>query len=136
MKPGILCIVLLAGCNWLVPDPSPHVREYGLTWTCESAEGCERMAEVERIDLMECVDFDCYFRSTQDDSFEEDARVIDGNGLPSDCSWLYFVSLFGHDLERSPYCFTPAGFELQLSIPNQDPTTYSMWVVDGRLADL
>jgi hypothetical protein len=137
VKPGVLCILLLAGCGWLEPDPlPPRIREYTLTWTCQSTEGCERTGEVERIDSMECVDSDSFFRSTQDESFEEQGRLIAGSELPADCIWMYFVSLFGHDLERSRYCFTPAGFELQLSIPNEDPTTHSMWLVDGRLTSL
>jgi hypothetical protein len=52
------------------------------------------------------------------------------------CSWLYFLSLFGHELERSKFCRTPGGFELELSIPNEDPTTHSKWVVAGRDLDL
>jgi hypothetical protein len=42
----------------------------------------------------------------------------------------------GHELERSRICFVPGGFELDLAIPNEDPTTYSMWLVEGRNVDL
>lgn len=30
----------------------------------------------------------------------------------------------------------PGGLELELEIPNQDPTTSSMWLVEGRDVDL
>jgi hypothetical protein len=137
MKIGILCMLLLAGCAWVELEGSGlSMYEYRLTWMCQSAEGCERTAEVERIDRMECIGFTCYFRSTQDESFEEEAQIIGSSGLPTGCSWLYFISLLGHDLERSRRCSTPAGIELLLSIPNEDPTTHSMWLVDGRLAGL
>jgi hypothetical protein len=138
VKPGLLFMLLLAGCGSPEPDGllGPSMREYTLTWTCQSTEGCERAGEVQRIDSMECVDTDCSFRSTQDESFKEECWLITGSELPADCIWLYYVTLFGQDLERSRYCYTPAGFELQLSIPNEDPATYSMWLVDGRLAGL
>ena len=63
--------------------------------------------------------------------------------LPAGCSWLYDLGLFelepfrccrtsrGLELKRPRLCFMPGGFELDLSIPNQDPTTYSMWLVEG-----
>lgn len=76
MKPELLCILLLAGCSaFEQPGPVPYDREYKLTWACQSAEGCERTAEVERIDRMECIDYDCYFQSTQDESLEVNARL-------------------------------------------------------------
>jgi hypothetical protein len=74
MKIGILCMLLLAGCTWVeLEGPGSSMYEYRLTWNCQSAEGCERTAEVERIDRMECIGFTCYFRSTQEESFEEEA---------------------------------------------------------------
>lgn len=134
MKPGILCLLLLSGC--IGYDDPPPVSEYALTWTCLSAEGCERTAEVARIDRMETVRADCHFTSTQDDSFTEDAVQVDSDLLPFHCGWLYYLTLFGHELERSMLCFGPAGFELELAIPNQDPATSSLWLVEGRNVDL
>jgi hypothetical protein len=137
VKPGMLCLLLLSACDFLSPSAGPPtVYQYTLTWTCLSAEGCERTDEVERIDRMDLVDRESHFTSTQDESFAEDARLIAGDSLPSGCSWLYYLSFLGHELERSRFCITPAGFELEVSIPNQDPTTHSLWLVEGRVLGL
>jgi hypothetical protein len=56
--------------------------------------------------------------------------------LPGWCAWLYFLSLFGQELEPARICFGPATLEIELAIPNQDPTTYSMWLVEGRDVNL
>ena len=132
MTRGMLCLLLLAGC---ADSDEPSAYEYALTWSCRSPEGCERTGEVERIDRMKLV-FDgreCQFTSTQDSAFAADATQIQSDLLPPGCSWMYFLSLFGHELERSRLCFLPGGdFELELSIPNQDPITNSMWLVEGR----
>jgi hypothetical protein len=133
MKSGIFCLLLLPGC-W--SRPAPTVYEYALTWTCVSPEGCERMQEITRIDGVTVVSSDFRLSSTQDESFDADAKLIYTDSLPPDCSWLYFLTLFGHELERTPICFAPGGFELDLSIPNEDPTTSSMWLVEGRDLDL
>jgi hypothetical protein len=134
MKAGVLCLLLLSGC-WSSDDPPP-VYEFALTWTCLSSEGCERTDELERIDRMERAGVDCHFTSTQDESFGVDGKRIVSDFLPPGCSWLYFLSLFGHELERSRLCFIPGGFELELSIPNEDPATSSMWLVEGVDVDL
>jgi hypothetical protein len=133
VKPGMFCLLLLSGC--LSTDYRASY-EHALTWTCLSPEGCERTDEVARIDRMEQVRFDCHFTSTQDESFGADATEILAEFLPPGCSWLYFLELFGHELERSRLCSVPGGFELELAIPNQDPTTYSMWLVEGRDVNL
>ena len=52
--------------------------------------------------------------------------------LLDDCLWPYYLSLFGHELERSRLCLFPGLFEFELAIPSEDPTTSSMWLVDGR----
>jgi hypothetical protein len=134
VKAGMLCVLLLSGC--LSSDDSPTVYEYALTWTCLSSAGCERMEEVARIDRMEEVRRDCRFTSTRDESFGANAQRIVSDFLPPGCSWVYFLSLFGHELERSRICFLPGGFELDLSIPNEDPATQSLWLVEGRDLDL
>jgi hypothetical protein len=134
VKPALLCLLLLSGC-WPSEEP-PHVYEYALTWTCRSAEGCERTDEVQRIDRLEEVDRDCHFKSTQDESLGADAKLVLSDFLAKRCYWIYFLTLFEHELERSRLCFIPGGFELDLAIPNQDPTTYSMWLVEGRRVDL
>lgn len=133
MKRGILCLLLLSGC-WSSDDPI--VSEFALTWTCLSPEGCERAAEVERIDRVMCVDEDCEFTSTQDPTFTENATIIITSLLPGGCSWLYYLTLFGHELERSKLCYLPGGFDLELAIPNEDPATSSLWLVKARDMDL
>jgi hypothetical protein len=105
---------------------------YALTWTCLSPEGCERTADVERIDRMEISARDCLFTSTLDETFAADADLIASDVLPRGCAWVYFLSLFGHELERSRVCSGPASIELELAIPNQEPATSSMWLVEGR----
>jgi hypothetical protein len=85
---------------------------------------------------MEVVDLACQFTSTQDASFSATARLFSGESLPAGCAWLDFLSLFGHALERAPWCNVPGGFELELSIPNQDPATSSLWLVEGFEVDL
>jgi hypothetical protein len=43
------------------------------------------------------------------------------------------IPVGGRDEHRGD---APGGFELELAIPNQDPTTYSMWLVEGRDVNL
>jgi hypothetical protein len=134
VKRAILCLLLLSGCP--SSEQAPLVREYTLTWTCLSPEGCERTEEVARIDRAERAGTDYQFTSTLDETFAADAKRVASDLLPPHCSWMYFLSLFGHELERSQICFGPAIFELELSIPNADPTTSSMWLVEGRGVNL
>jgi hypothetical protein len=134
VKRGMLALLLLSGC-WK-PEYPPEIEEYVLTWTCLSAEGCERAAEVQGVDRMKEVNGECHFTSTQDGTFAEDATLIFSTLLPGDCLWLSFLSVFDHELERAVFCYGPGGFEVELAIPNQDPTTYSMWLVEGRNVDL
>jgi hypothetical protein len=134
VKPAMLCLLLLSGC--LTPDEPPTVYEFALTWTCRSPEGCERSDEVKRIDRLQQVKLDCQVTSTQDESVSADAKLVISSSLPDGCYSLSFLTLFAHELEPSRICFIPGGFELELAIPNQEPTTYSMWLVDGRRVDL
>lgn len=134
MKRGALCLLLLSGC--LTVDGPRTDFEYALTWTCRSPEGCERTEEVERIDRVERMSTDWHFTSTQEETFAADARQVPSDLIPRHCAWLYYLSLFDHELERSRVCYGPGGFDLELSIPNQDPTTFSMWLVEGRELDL
>ncbi len=134
MKPGILCMLLVSGC--LIPEGPYRVSEYALTWTCRSPEGCERTVDVTGIDRMERGYGDLLFTSTLDETFTADAKVVSSDLLPNHCAWLYFLSVFGHELERAEICFGPATLEVELAIPNQDPTTHSMWLVEGRDVNL
>lgn len=131
MKPGILCLLLLSGCP--LNHGSPPVFEYALTWTCLSAdESCEHAEELARIDRMDLQEGVCQFTSTQDESFGEEALEVISDELPRRCSWVYSLSLLGHELERQVICFVPGGFEMEISIPNEDPTTFSEWLLEGR----
>ncbi|ACY13106.1 hypothetical protein Hoch_0465 [Haliangium ochraceum DSM 14365] len=76
------------------------------------------------------------FASTVDESFGEEALRVQSDTLGVDCWWVYDISLLGYDLERSRQCGTVAGFELELSIPNEEPATSSEWVVVGRDIDI
>jgi hypothetical protein len=133
VKCGMLCLLLLAGCG---DSYEPYIEDYELVWKCRTPEGCERTEEVERIDRMKLVNNDAFFTSTQDESFAAEAKRIYTTQLPGACSWLYFLSLFGHELERSMICFGAATFELELSIPNEDPSSSSTWLVEGRYVGL
>jgi hypothetical protein len=135
MKPGVLCLLLLSGCSyfWFPEEDDPVTYEFALTWTCVSVEGCERTADVSRIDHVTLDDYrDFHFTSTQDPSFGEDALLINSDVLGRGCFFLYFLTLFGHELERAPGCLTPGGFETQVSIPNADPATHSQWLLTAR----
>lgn len=132
MKLAILCSLLLPACTLSKPPYEPEMYEYELSWYCISPEGCEHMQEAARIDRVKEIGYDFHFTSTQDPSFEEYGLQIFQDSLPTRCAWIYYLSFFGHDLERSRLCYDLDGFELELSIPNEDPATYSQWVVAGR----
>jgi hypothetical protein len=133
MKPGVLCLLLMSGCSFLWgPEEPPVVEEYALTWTCRSPEGCERADELRRIDRVFVTDYRYLrFTSTYDESYEMEAEFSLAPSLPPGCAWVYFLTFFGHELERSMRCTVPSGFELEFSIPNEDPTTHSMWRVEA-----
>lgn len=98
-----------------------------------SLKGCDGTADVNHIDRL-TVDnvYDFHFMSTQDPSFGEDALRINSDVLGRGCLFLYFLTLFSHELERAPGCLTPGGIETQGSIPNADPATSSTWLVTAR----
>ena len=132
MKPGVLCLLLLPACGFFAPSYEPYTYEYALTWYCVSPEGCERTEAVVLIDRVTENDRSFHFTSTQDSSLDEEGTQLIVDSLPLDCSWIYYLSFFGHDLERSRLCYNVGGFELELAIPNEDPATHSQWVVSGR----
>jgi len=137
MKNAVLLLPLISfliACG--PPDDGPIRYRYRLSWQCVSPGGCERTDAVERIDRVYVADYEWQFASTVDDSFEAYAMRILTDSLASRCSWLYDLTLFGYDLERSRQCYTVAGFELELSIPNEDLATFSEWVVVGRDIDI
>lgn len=133
MRHGLFCLLLLLpACSFFSPPDGPESYEYVLTWYCISPEGCEHADEAARIDRATSRAYELFFTSTQDASFNVEADRLFSESLPAGCSWIYYLSFFGHELERSMLCTSAAGFELELSIPNEDPATQSQWVVSGR----
>lgn len=134
MKCALLCLsLLMPACSFLDPRNEDTIEGFALTWYCVSPEGCERAEEVALIDRATTTNF--YYldlESTQDPSYSQQGELLYLDSLPYDCVWAYYLSFFGHDLERTRLCYTPGGFELELSIPNQDPATHSEWVVSAR----
>jgi hypothetical protein len=133
MRSGILCLLFVSGCSFLWgPEPAPAMFEYGLTWTCQSPEGCEHTDELRRIDRATITNYShVRFTSTYYETYEMEAEIASGPSLPPGCSWMYFLTFFGHELERSKNCEVPGGFELEIAIPNEDPGTSSMWLIEG-----
>jgi hypothetical protein len=138
MKCALLYLLfLMPACSLLDPRNEDTREGYALTWYCVSPEGCQRTEEVARIDRATITNF--YYldlASTQDPSYSEQGEQLFLDSLPFDCSWIYYLSFFGHDLDRSRLCYNPGGFELELSIPDPDPATSSKWVVAGRKLSL
>lgn len=133
MKAGLFCLLLLSACSALSPPDESLGEEYALTWMCVSAEDCERVEQVSRIDRLSVANFyELRFTSTQDESIVAEAEWVRSDTLPAQCYWMYFLTLFDHELERSKTCNTPGGVEIEISIPNEDATTYSTWLIKGR----
>lgn len=135
MKPATLCILLLSACSDLTTEY--NYRAYELTWSCLSPDGCERTEQVvltDRVEIGNGSDV-IEFRSTHDEYFVEFAQLLASEELPAECAWVYSLTLFAHELERSRFCRTSQGFELELSIPNRDPATRSDWRIEGREVD-
>jgi hypothetical protein len=136
LKPVLLCL-LLPACSFIGCADDAVINKYALTWYCVSAAGCQRTEETARIDRATITDYTYLdLASTQDPSFDEQGELLNLDSLPFACSWAYYLSFFGHDLERSMLCYNPGGFELRISIPDPDPATSSNWVVSGRNVSL
>ena len=134
MKPAILCLFLLAACDL---EAARNYRTYRLAWTCLSIESCERTEQLALIDRAKITNGSDFIdlSSSRDTSFREDAQFVPSDALPPECSWLYGLVLFTHELEPFRFCRISDRFELELSIPNQDPMAYSMWLVEGQEID-
>lgn len=128
MKARILWVLLLPACSYLALDGY----DYSLTWVCRSPEGCERSAEVALLDRLIVSDHVLGFVSTHNELYSEGAQRVDSDSLPDGCYLVHGLSLFGHELEPSPFCRTSGGFDLELSIPNRDSATQSEWLVEAR----
>jgi hypothetical protein len=126
MRAGILCLLLLSACADKVPF------DYECTWICLSPEGCQREEELAFFNRLNVAGDSFYFTSTRHEYYGEEAQRFGSESLPAGCWWLYGFLVFGHELEPSKLCSVPGGFDLELSIPNRDPSTSSQWRVEAR----
>lgn len=126
MKAGILCLLLLSACD----DKVPY--DYGLTWVCLSPEGCDRTDEVKLIDRLNVRENVAFFLSTHDEDYGDSAQRFGSESLPAGCWWLQGLLMFGHELEPTKVCPASGGLDLELSIPNRDASTHSLWLVEAR----
>jgi hypothetical protein len=134
VKRTVFYLLLASACSLSCEYESRPWRGYELTWTCLSADGCERVEQVmllDRVSLTDDYDY-CWFWSTRDDSFEEFADLIPSESLPPECHWLTSFTVFTDEIEQSPLCFAGDGFTVEVSIPDRDPPTQSKWRIDGR----
>jgi hypothetical protein len=132
MRPVLPYVLLLSGCSYFLGEA--NYRVYELSWTCLSPDECERADRVPLFDRAQSViDSDRVdFWSTYDSAFYERADLVESDELPAGCFWMYALTLFGHELEPSRFCRTSKGFELEISIPNRDPTAHSQWLVEAN----
>jgi hypothetical protein len=134
MKPAVLCLLLLSACEL---DAARNYSVYKVTWTCMSPGSCERTDKVELIDRAQITDgYDfVFFESSWDPSFSDSGRMIPSDELPAKCWWLYGLTILHFELEPSRFCRSDRRFELELSMPNDEPSTHSAWLVEGREID-
>jgi hypothetical protein len=127
VKPGLLSLLLLTACS-----ESDISYDYELTWTCRSAEGCERTDAVLLVNRLNVSGDELFFLSTRTTEFVWGGQRVASDALPAGCALMYGSYFFGHELEPSQICDTEEGMELELSIPNAIPTTSSDWLVEAR----
>ncbi|ACY15194.1 hypothetical protein [Haliangium ochraceum] len=48
------------------------------------------------------------------------------------CYLVVGLELFGHEIGVPRFCHTPNGFELMVTIPDEDPETSTSWVLMAR----
>jgi hypothetical protein len=125
MKAGILCVLLLAAC-------SEGITHYSLTWTCLSAEACERSEELRFYDRLTVQGDTFFFSSSRDKGYFETAQRFGSESLPTECFWLYSLSLFGDESEPGKVCHVSGGFDMEIAIPDRDPATQSHWLAEAR----
>jgi hypothetical protein len=125
VTPRLICCLLLGACT---PEP-PY--DYALTWTCLSAEGCERAEELALIDRLNTTGEAFFFNSTRF-TYWWNAQWVDSDSVPAGCGLLYGLALFGHELGPSKICHTAGGYETEISIPNANLMTASRWLVEAR----
>jgi hypothetical protein len=127
MKARLLCFLLLSACS-----DGLFSYDYGVRWTCRSAEGCERAAELMLIDRANIPGDFFFFGSSRDTNFDAIAQRVRSDALPAGCFWLYSLALGGDELEPAKGCSAPDGYDLEISIPKRNPATHSEWLVEVR----
>ena len=126
MKAGILCVLLLAACS------DSFTYDYSLTWTCLSAEGCERTEEVKLHDRLNVSGDTFFFATSRDELYFVTAQRFGSESLPEGCFWLYSLSLFGEESEPAKVCHVSGGFDMEIAIPDRNPATQSLWLARAR----
>lgn len=125
MKRAMPLLLLLSAC-------ALSEYEYRLTWTCLSPEGCERAEDVALLDRLNTYGDSFFFKSRTPLEFTEHAQRVASEEAPAGCFLLHGFTLFGHELAPSALCSTPDGYDLELAIPNRNPTTSSQWLIEIR----
>jgi hypothetical protein len=126
MKAGVLCVLLLAACS----DGVTY--DYSVTWTCLSAEGCERMDELGLYDRLNILGDTFVFTSSRNEIYSVSAQRFGSESLPDGCFWLYSLSLFGDESEPAKGCHVSGGFDMEIAIPDRNPATNSLWLARAR----
>ncbi|ACY17387.1 hypothetical protein [Haliangium ochraceum] len=124
-----MLLVFLCGCFFQTGGPRTY--EYRLTWVC-GMDICERSDEVVRYDSAQIRNGELELSSTVDDALFTDGLVATSGMLNADCRLVFGLVMFGHPLDEPMLCFTANGFELTVSIPNEDGETSSTWVIMAR----
>jgi hypothetical protein len=127
MKAGILCVLLLAACS---DDGITY--DYSVTWTCLSAEGCERLDELGLYDRLNILDDTFVFASSRREGYLVSAQRFGSESLPAGCFWLYGLALFGDESEPAKVCRVSGGLDMEIAIPDRNPATHSLWLARAR----
>ena len=106
--------------------------DYSLTWTCLSAEGCERTEEVKLHDRLNVTGDTFFFATSRDQLYFSTAQRFGSESLPAGCFWLYSLALFGDESEPAKACNVSGGFDMEIAIPDRNPATSSLWLARAR----
>ncbi|ACY15189.1 hypothetical protein [Haliangium ochraceum] len=131
MKLGSLSVIAFLWLTGCLVDSNP-TRRFRTSWVC-AVDECSRIEAVRQYDRAQLEYDELELMSSSDDSLFTDARLVVSNQvLAPDCLLVLGLQLFEHEIESAKYCSTPSGFELTVTIPDEDPETSSTWVVMAR----
>ncbi|ACY17024.1 hypothetical protein [Haliangium ochraceum] len=129
-----IALMMLAGCGPIEPDYPNN--KYTLTWYCTSDDGtCERVVELRRYDRASIQNNDLTIWDSQDPGGAIEALIVYSDSLPQHCDRIFYLVFFGHEIEEPRYCGNHYAFEIELSIPDEDPATSSRWVISAAPLD-